>query len=405
LVVALPVLLAGWSTLGYCYSASVVIWRTLAVVVLWLAFLFARDALLRGLWLLRRETVRREVRKSRQRGQEIDSESDREFHNDLLQEAVAQVESVSGQTARLARLVLRVLLLIGLYLIWQDVLPAFRFLGETDLYAIGDTQVTLAGLLAALLALVITVVAVRTLPGIVSVYALSRAGMTATAKSGVTAITAGLLAFAGVLVVGSYLGLTWDRLQWLAAAVSVGLGFGLREIAANCASAFLLWFGRRVRIGDIVTVGETTGRVTSIRVQSTTITDWNHREEVIPNKELVVGRVTNWTLSEGTIRQVIPVGIAYGSDTRKAEEILVRLGSENEFTLNDPPVQAVFAGFGDSSLDFELRVWLPNMDHYFQVRHDLHRAIDDAFREAGITIAFPQLDVHLDSPREDGRAK
>jgi potassium efflux system protein len=176
--------------------------------------------------------------------------------------------------------------------------------------------------------------------------------------------------------------------------MGVGVGFGLQEIIANLVSGLLLLVEGRVRLMDVVTVGDDTGRVTAIRAMATTVTDWNNRELVIPNKEFITGRVINWTLSERVIRLDVPVGIAYGSDTLKAEEILVRVGRENELTHDDPPPRAVFLGFGASSLDFALHVWV-NMEDLLKARHELHRAIDDAFRETGITIAFPQLDVHM----------
>ena len=395
LVVALPVVLAAVAAAGYYYSAQEIGSRIYIMFSLVLGIRSARTVILRGLWLARRRMVRQEVRKSREAEQKVEEEGDLDLMNSLLRETVGQVTSVSDQTARFVTHVLRAVLIVQLYLMWQDLLPAFRFLSQTNVYAIGEVQVMLADLLVALLAGVVAVVAIRTLPGMLDVYLLSRSGMDIGEKSAVTTITRHLLVIAGVVAVSTNLGLAWANVQWLVAAMGVGLGFGLQEIVANLFCGLLLLFERRIRLRDFVTIGETTGRVTAIRTLATTITDRQNRELVIPNRDFITGRLVNWTLSERTVRMEIPVGIAYGSDTRKAEETLVRVGGESEFTLDKPPVQALFLGFGASSLDFELQVWLPNVEHWWEVRHQLHHAIDDAFREAGITIAFPQLDVHL----------
>ena len=395
LAVAVPLALAAASIAGYDYTASEIGSRFHVMSSLVLAALVVYRLVVRGLWLLRREMVRREVHTSREAEKQIEDEQEREQHNEQLREAVGQVKSISERTERLVFLAIGALLVVGVYAIWQDLLPAFRFLGRTTLYSVGDDPITLADLLAAVVASVITVAAVRTLPGMVEVYFLPHSRMAAGERFAVATILRYLLVIVGIAVVSGHFGLSWQNVQWIIAALGVGLGFGLQELVANFFSGLVLLLEQRVRIRDVVTVGESTGHVTSIHSLSTTITDWNNKELVIPNKEFIAGRVVNWTLSERTIRLEIPVGVAYGSDTREAEEVLVRVGNENESTLDDPPVQARFLGFGESSLEFVLHVWLPNMEDWLQVRHELHMAIDEAFRAAGITIAFPQLDVHL----------
>jgi potassium efflux system protein len=144
-----------------------------------------------------------------------------------------------------------------------------------------------------------------------------------------------------------------------------------------------------------VTVGDVTGEVTRIQIRATTITDWNRKELVIPNKEFVTGQVINWTLSDSTLRVIVPVGIAYGSNTELAEEILAKVAKENDVVLAEPKPKVLFLEFGDSSLNFELRVYVSSVDYLLKVRHQLHKAIDQAFREAGIEIAFPQRDIHV----------
>ncbi|HQL54788.1 MAG TPA: mechanosensitive ion channel, partial [Phycisphaerae bacterium] len=177
----------------------------------------------------------------------------------------------------------------------------------------------------------------------------------------------------------------------------VGLGFGLQEIFANFVSGLMLLFERPIRIGDTVTIGNITGTVTRIQIRATTITDWDRKELVIPNKEFITGQVVNWTLSDPMQRIVTTVGVAYGSDTDLVEKLLYQVAREEPNVLAEPEPRVYFRGFGESTLDFELRVFISHIDLLVRTKHQLHKAIDQAFRAAGIEIAFPQRDLHVRS--------
>jgi len=161
--------------------------------------------------------------------------------------------------------------------------------------------------------------------------------------------------------------------------MTVGLGFGLQEIFANFISGLIILFEQPIRVDDVVTVGDVTGKVSMIRIRATTIRKWDQRELIVPNKEFITGRLINWTLSDNVLRMVFPVGMA------------------EPRVIDEPKPVVVFTGFGASSLDFELRVYLSGMDNYVPLWHDINCAIDDAFRKAEIEIAFPQQDLHLRS--------
>ena len=117
----------------------------------------------------------------------------------------------------------------------------------------------------------------------------------------------------------------------------------------------------------------------------------------MPNKEFITGRLINWSLSDPVTRFKVYVGIAYGSDTALAEKLLLKVLHENPMVLDDPKPSAYFLGFGDNSLNFELRLFINNIDHRLPVQHEIHKAVDREFRKAGIVIAFPQRDVHFDA--------
>jgi potassium efflux system protein len=193
------------------------------------------------------------------------------------------------------------------------------------------------------------------------------------------------------------LGLRWSSIQWLVAALGVGLGFGLQEIVANFICGLIILFERPFRVGDVVTIGDQTGTVTRIQIRATTVTDFDRRELIVPNKEFITGKLINWSLSDPITRVVIPVGVAYGSDTQATEKLLLKIARENLMVLSQPEPSALFLGFGDNCLNFELRVFVRGLDNRIPVIHHSHLAIEREFRKAGINIAFPQRDIHLDT--------
>ena len=206
-----------------------------------------------------------------------------------------------------------------------------------------------------------------------------------------------MLAVIGTVLAFGKIGIGWSKVQWLVAAMTVGLGFGLQEIFANFVSGLIILFEQPIRVDDVVTIGEVTGKVAKIRIRATTIRRWDQRELVVPNKEFITGHLINWTLSDNVLRREFLVGIAYGSDTAKAERILYEVARANPLVLEDPKPMVIFKAFGENSLEFELRVYISGIDNYIPVWHSINCAIDQEFRKAGIEIAFPQRDIHVRS--------
>jgi potassium-dependent mechanosensitive channel len=183
--------------------------------------------------------------------------------------------------------------------------------------------------------------------------------------------------------------------QWLVAAMGLGLGFGLQEIFANFISGLIILFERPVRVGDVVTIDGVTGVVSRIRMRATTIMDGDRKELIIPNKEFITGRVLNWTLTDPVNRVVINVAVAFGSDTQKTSAILLKLAQQHPMVLDEPPPRVSLESFGESSLNFVLRCFLPNLENRGTVIHEMHMAIDRELREAGIEMPHPQHEVRV----------
>jgi potassium-dependent mechanosensitive channel len=192
------------------------------------------------------------------------------------------------------------------------------------------------------------------------------------------------------------LGLSWGGVQWLVAGLSVGLGFGLQEIVANFICGIILLFEQPIRVGDVVTIDGVTGIVSRIRMRATTVTTWERQEYIVPNKDLITGRVTNWTLTDTTNRVEVRVGVAYDTDSRAACGIIREICQANPDVLADPAPLITFEEFGDSALT--MRLYLGSLDRRLDVINDIHTAIHERFRAAGIEIAFPQIDVRFRGP-------
>jgi potassium efflux system protein len=214
------------------------------------------------------------------------------------------------------------------------------------------------------------------------------------------ATTSGYVGIAvAVLVALSVAGVEFTNLAIIAGALSVGIGFGLQNIVNNFVSGLILLVERPIRTGDWIVVGDTEGYVRKISIRSTQIQTFDRADVIVPNSELISSQVTNWMLSDPWGRVRVPVGVAYGSDTARVMEILVDVAHKHPLVITHYPgvgqPRALFRGFGDSSLDFELRCFIRDVDSRLVTISDLNLAIDAAFREAGIEIPFPQRDVHF----------
>jgi potassium efflux system protein len=290
---------------------------------------------------------------------------------------------------------------VALLIVWSSVLPAVLYLNSIRLWAVegstGPEAVTAASILFLVALLAATVVAVRVAPGILD-SALSGLQVERSVRYASGIVAQYVLMITGTMLAFGQLRIGWSKVQWLVAGLSVGVGFGLQEIVANFIAGIVILFERPIRLGDTVTVGETTGTVTAIHVRATTIRDFDRKTLIVPNKELITSRVTNWDLSDRMRRTQIPVRVAYGSDPSKVAELLLRAARECPMTLATPPPKAILSEFGERALVFRLYVFLATGETVLEARHWLHAAIVRIFEEAGITMGSPQIDVHLDGP-------
>jgi potassium efflux system protein len=408
LAVGTPLALAVTSALGYHYTAMHLEQRVQMTLWFLLGMLIVKDLLLRWFYIAERrlryeDAIRRRDELRAQRSREDDGFESDSAH--LLAEAPeVDFDQLSGQTVRLIHGGLLLVAVIGMTHIWSDILPAVGFFNSTELPFLAmrnidgvmmEVPVTLANLLVGLFIMLITVLAARNVPGVLEITLLQRLPFDPGARYAITTLSQYAMIIVGVVAAFSSIGLQWSNVQWLVAALSVGLGFGLQEIVANFISGIILLFERPIRVGDVVTVDGTTGVVSRIRIRATTITNYDRQEFLVPNKEFITGRLINWTLSDTVNRVLISVGVAYGSDVQQAMALLIQAAGENENVLDDPKPVASFEAFGDNALTLVLRSYLGSLDNRIATITALHQAIYDKFHAAGIEISFPQRDLHL----------
>ena len=421
LAVAIPLglLVLCWS--GYFYTALQLTWRLQASAWLAMGLVLMRGSVQRWLALERRRMAvlqAEELQAIAGAGQHpgADSHSPFLFPRWAWPDFRLNLTQIVTQVRSLLDTGLLTLAAVGLWLVWADVTPALNILdritlwqttvsevvpikGADDKPAVQIVQrpkaITAASLGLAAVVVLIAVVAGRNIPGLVEVILLEHLSVDAGVRFATTCLVRYAIFIAGMVLAFNQIGVGWNSVQWLVAAASVGLGFGLQEIFANFVSGIILLFERPMRVGDVITIGDTTGTVSRIRFRATTIVDGDRKELIVPNKSFITGNLLNWTLSDSINRVAIRVGVAYGSDPNRVRELLLKIASGHPSLLKDPAPSASLEELGDSALVFQLKAFLPNLKDRQKATHELNTMIHDAFRAAGIVIPFPQQEVSV----------
>ena len=415
----IPASLAALSGAGYHYTGTQLADRLLRTLWLVPTLIIIRALCVRWLLLSRRRVLLDQAYQRRAAEEAADGVTK------IALPPETDVARSTSQSRRLIEIVLLGVAATGLWMIWADVLPAFNHLNrevwstgtETVVETAKDngiagipgtssppSRVSSAGkpksiktldLLLAVCLAVFTFIASRNLPGLLEMAVLTRLPVDNATRYAATRLASYAIIAIGILMSAQKIGMSWSNVQWLAAALTVGLGFGLQEVFANFVSGLIILFERPIRVGDIVTIDEVTGTVSRIRMRATTITNWDRKEFIVPNKEFITGRLLNWTLSDSVNRITIEVGVSYSSDPEQARQLLLKIAAEHPIILKDPPPIASFEKFGDSSLNLVLRCYLPALEHRLPVTTELHCSIKRSFDAVGIEFPFPQRTVHI----------
>lgn len=268
---------------------------------------------------------------------------------------------------------------------------------KIELFRIGDQPISFWDLLAVALALAVTLLIARWVRLILARYFLRHLPVEAGAQFAVARLTQYLLWVVGVLIALRLLNINLTALAVIAGALGVGIGFGLQGIVANFVSGLVLLFERPIKVKDRITIENIEGNVQAINFRSTTVLTNDNISVIVPNSEFLNNRVINWSYGDQLVRIKIPVGVAYGSDLELVTQTLLAAAVDEQAVLKDPKPIVRFVEFGDSSLNFELLVWIDQPPEHKNIRSRLNYAIDAGFRRKGITIPFPQRDLHVKS--------
>lgn len=315
-----------------------------------------------------------------------------------------RLELVNGRAYKLFNACLLTVFIYFMYQQWNDLAGVLTYLDHIYLWESikiidGQTITSTLSLGDVLLAIVIVIVAVilnHNLPLLIERLFMIRKGVGAKSTSyTIKLITSYTITTLGVIFAAGALGISWDNLQWLVAALSVGLGFGLQEIFGNFVSGIIILFERQLRVGDIVTLSDLSGTVSRIRIRATTITSFDNKEVVIPNKQFITSAVTNWSLSNTVTKLEFAIGVAYGADTNKAKDILRGIIRRCRDLNRDKKPMVYIKSLDASAVTIMCEVFVNEIGKRKAVYDYLSTEALRLFRDHDIEIPFDQLDVTI----------
>lgn len=403
MAILLPLVIVGFAVAGYYQSALELHEKLVSSLRLLFITALFHGLILRWLQHTERQLTLKHAKQRRQVEQTTVSSAADE--GGYIAEDLLDIGKINQQSHKLLNTLVAVIGLVGFWMIWSDILPAFSVFDQIVLWQHAQLlegkeslqPITLINLLVCLIYSGLAFVLVSNFPAVVDLLTAGKFAMTAGSRYALIQLVRYSLVAITFLAVANELGGSWSQVQWLVAALSVGLGFGLQEIFANMVSGIILLFERPIRVGDTVTVGDVTGRVSRIQMRATHIVDWDRKELVVPNKIFITDRLINWTLSDTVTRVMMPVSVAYGTPIELVETILKDAVKNTELVLQDPEPAVNFVGFGESSLDFKIQVFVRELSDRVVVTHQLHVHIYEALQANHVEIPYPQRDVHIRS--------
>jgi small-conductance mechanosensitive channel len=293
---------------------------------------------------------------------------------------------------------------LGLFRIRESVIAFLVRVLESGI-SVGQLSVSIGGVLVFVLAVLVAIYSARLVRYVLDEDVLPRLSLPRGVPYAISSMSFYTLLVLGFMAAVAAAGIDLSGLALLGGALGVGIGFGLQNVVNNFVSGLILLFERPIQSGDTIEIGTLFGEVRQIGIRASTVRTWQGAEVIVPNANLISDQVVNWTLSDRNRRIEIEVGVKYGTDPERVIEILRGVAAAEERVISPPEPNALFLGFGESSLDFQLRAWTSRSDEWMRIKSSLNIAINRALAEAGIEIPFPQRDLHLRSVDEAaGRA-
>lgn len=270
-----------------------------------------------------------------------------------------------------------------------------RLLADITLLTIGDDRITLGNLIAASIVLYWILIAAWLVEKAIQRVLSPRFQMEPGLINSVSTVTRYSIIGIAFLAALFTLGFDLSALAIIGGGLSIGIGIGLQQIVANFISGLVLIFEQALRPGDVIELNGKIARVEKINMRATTIRTRDNVEIIVPNESFVTNEVTTYTKTDRRVRVLVPFGISYNSDPNEVRRLVLQMAAEHEMVLPDPPPSLLFRAFGESSLDFELAVWMERPARRPRLVSDLYFMLWEVFKKHNITIPFPQRDLHL----------
>lgn len=322
---------------------------------------------------------------------------------DVVEEPELDLDTISAQSLGLVRTLLMLGFTMLVVVQWSDLNSAFSFLSSIEVWQVSSkvagieqlSAITLQDLMLTAFAFILTVVTARNLPGLMELTLLQHLSLSPGTGFALTTVSKYLVILIGALTGFSMLGIDWSKTQWLVAALSVGLGFGLQEIFANFVSGLIILFEKPIRLGDTVTIRDLTGTVTKIKTRATTIVDWDRKEIIVPNKAFITEQFINWSLSDAITRVKLRIRIGLIQEPKRVQQLLEQCVQESTLVLDTPTPEVFLIEFTDSALIYEIRLYVNNMDHRMPITHEVHSLILEKLNQLGMPLPHQQIDIRM----------
>ncbi|ART83074.1 miniconductance mechanosensitive channel MscM [Oceanisphaera profunda] len=407
-----PLLALIAALMGYLFTAHTLLRQLEVSVLVGMGFLMFYYLVRRWMLIQRRrlafdraKTKRAEILAQRKEKDEITDGTLSSPSPEAEAAAVDEVDldTISAQSLGLLRSALMLGFLLSLMLLWSEINTAFSFLDSIEVWQVSSslagedslTPISLKDLVLTLFVIVLTWITARNLPGLMELSVLQHIDLSPGTGFAITTISKYIVLIIGAFTTFGMLGIDWSKTQWLVAALSVGLGFGLQEIFANFVSGLIILFEKPIRIGDTVTIRELTGTISKIKTRATTIVDWDRREIIVPNKAFITEQFVNWSLSDAITRVRLMVRVRLDADIDLVQRITYEAIEECSRILDSPAPEVFLVELTDSALVYEVRVYVEDMSYRMPMTHELHNLLLTRLRKHDIKIPHQQVDIRL----------
>lgn len=413
LLLSAPLLAVLASSSGYLSTAQALLARLETSAAIWFLLLVVYYIIRRWMLIQRRRIAfeRAKQRRAETLAQRIKIEEETPNTLNRFESSVdaddteIDLDAISTQSLQLVRSILTMIALVSVILLWSKIHSAFAFLGNISLWNVTDIvngietthPITLGSILIAILVFSITMQLVRNLPSLLELAVLQHLDLTPGTGYAITTISKYLLLLFGAVLSFSWIGIEWSKLQWVVTALSLGLGFGMQEIFSNFISGLIILFEKPIRIGDTVTIRNLSGSITKINTRATTISDWDRKEIIVPNKAFITEQFINWSLSDTLTRVVLTVPAPICSNSKEITEILANAAKHCSMVLSTPSPEIYLVDIQKGIQIFELRIYASEMAHRMPMRHEIHQLILSGYQQHGITLPYQPYQVRSET--------